>query len=162
IPVWNRNIQTLPIHFGMSGLQSGVSVLELLGHSESRALNLLGIGSALWESWEGMHIETRSEDALKPLKQGGSGWLTRAGGVMSGPLPLVLRLLAGVTGNPRSIRRWAAACGIAGSLLTRYGWMSAGRSSARDWRLPLDVRPESVARAKPQLPRETTPESAAS
>jgi hypothetical protein len=162
IPVWNRNIQTLPIHFGMSGLQSGVSMLELLGHSESRALNLLGIGSALWESWEGVHLETRSEAALKPLKRGGSGWMTRAGGVMSGPLPLVLRLIAGFSGNPRSIRRWAAACGIAGSLLTRYGWMRAGHSSAKDWRLPLDVPPESTAQAERQLCVETRPKKVAS
>jgi hypothetical protein len=162
IPVWNRNIQTLPIHFGMSGLQSGVSILELLGHSESRALNLLGIGSALWESWEGLHLERRSEAALKPLKQGGSGWMTRAGGVMSGPLPLVLRLLAGLSSKSRSLRRWAAACGIVGSLLTRYGWVRAGHSSARDWRLPLDIPPESVAEAERQLPPETRPEKAAS
>jgi hypothetical protein len=162
VPVWNRNIQTLPIHFGMSGLQSGVSMLELLGHDESRALNFLGIGSALWESWEGLHIEGRSEAALKPLKRGASGWMTRAGGVMSGPLPLVLRLLAGLTGNPCSVRRWAAACGIAGSLLTRYGWMRAGHSSAKDWRLPLDVRPESLAGAERPVRRKTIPERAAS
>src|SRR6185437_17069937 len=32
IPVWNKNIQTLPIHFGASGVQAGVSLLELMGH----------------------------------------------------------------------------------------------------------------------------------
>jgi hypothetical protein len=162
IPVWNRNIQTLPIHFGMSGLQSGVSILELLGHSESRALHLLGIGSALWESWEGLHLERRSEAVLKPLKQGGSGRMTRVGGLMSGPLPLVLRLLAGFSGNSRSLRRWAAACGIAGSLLTRYGWVRAGHSSAQDWRLPLEIPSESAAEVERQLPIETRPRKAAS
>lgn len=162
IPVWNRNIQTLPIHFGMSGLQSSVSLLELMGHSESRALNLLGIGSALWESWEGVHLERRSEAALKPLKQGGSGWMTRAGGMMSGPLPLVLRLVASLSGNPRPLRRWAAACGIVGSLLTRYGWVQAGHSSARDWRLPLDIPPAAAEQEKRQPPVQTEQRKAAS
>ena len=141
IPVWNRNIQTLPLHFGASGLQAGVSLLELLGHSDSRALNLLGIGSSLMETWEGYHLETRNEPALQPLKRGTSGWITRAGGVLSGPLPLLLRVLAGAKGSGRSqsLRRLASLCGVAGSLLTRYGWVSAGRASAQDWRLPLQI-----------------------
>jgi hypothetical protein len=35
--------------------------------------------------------------------------------------------------------RAAACCGLLGSLLTRYGWMAAGRAPARDWRLPLEI-----------------------
>jgi hypothetical protein len=145
IPVWNKNIDTLPIHFGMSGVQAGVSILELLGHTDSRALNSLGIGSAVYECLEGFNLESRSDPALRPLKRGVSGWITRTGGVMSGPLPLALRLLAGNSGSSRSrtLRRWAAMCGIAGSLLTRYGWVHAGHSSAWDWRLPLDIPVES-------------------
>jgi hypothetical protein len=107
-------------------------------------------------------LERRSEAVLKPLKQGGSGRMTRVGGVMSGPLPLVLRLLAGFSDNSRSLRRWAAACGIAGSLLTRYGWVRAGHSSAQDWRLPLEIPSESEAEAERQLPIETGPRKAAS
>jgi Polysulphide reductase, NrfD len=139
IPVWNSNRSTLPIHFGMSGVQAGVSLLELMGHSDSRALNLLGMGSTLFETWEGYHLETRNELALQPLKRGTSGWITRAGGLLSGPLPLALRLVAGSSGRPRSrrLRRWAAISGLAGSLLTRYGWVRAGHASARNWRLPL-------------------------
>lgn len=163
IPVWNQNIETLPIHFGMSGVQSSVSLLELLGHSDSRALNLLGIGSALWESWEGLHIEGRNEAALEPLKRGSSGWMTRVGGVMSGPLPLLLRLLAGSSGKPRSrsLRRWAAASGIAGSLFTRYAWMLAGHKSARDWRLPLDIPAAVASPEKRELPPAQLPEKKA-
>jgi hypothetical protein len=157
IPVWNNNIETLPIHFGMSGVQAGTSLLELLGHTDSRALNMLGIGSALWETWEGVHLESRNEAALRPLKRGASGWITRTGGVMSGPLPLALRLLAG---RSRRVRRWAAVCGVLGSLLTRYGWMLAGKSSARDWRLPLEISPESATveqmQAKPGWPQVKT------
>ena len=96
--MWNENIATLPIHFGMSGVQAGASLLELMGHGDNRALNLLIIGSALWESWEGFHLESRNEQSLRPLKRGASGWITRTGGVMSGPLPLLLRLVAAASG----------------------------------------------------------------
>lgn len=136
IPAWNRNITNLPIHFGMSGLQAGVSILELMGHSQSRALNILGISAGLWETWEGFQLEGRDHAALKPLKHGASGWITRTGGVFSGPVPLALRLAGG---NSSRIRKWAAISGILGSLLTRYGWVEAGKASARDWRLPLEI-----------------------
>jgi len=140
IPVWNKNISTLPIHFGMSGVQAACSMLELAGHSDSRALNMLAIMSAAWETYEGVHLETRAELELRPLKRGASGWITRAGGLMSGPLPLALRLLSTVSGNRAAeIRKWAAISGIAGSLLTRIGWVRAGQASARDWRLPLEI-----------------------
>jgi hypothetical protein len=138
IPVWNHKIDTLPIHFGMSGLQSAVSLLELLGHDDSAALNWLGAFAAGLETWEGFNIESKSERELRPLKEGVSGWITRAGGLFSGPLPLALRAISAVTGS-REMRRWAAWSGIAGSLLTRYGWMRAGHASAQDWRLPLEI-----------------------
>ncbi|HKT69783.1 MAG TPA: NrfD/PsrC family molybdoenzyme membrane anchor subunit, partial [Terriglobales bacterium] len=140
IPVWNRNITTLPIHFGMSGLNSAVAILELLGHNNT-ALNLLGIGASAFEAYEGLHLEQRPEAALEPLKHGLSGWITRLGGVLSGPAPLSLRLAAQISGS-RKMRRAACWAAIAGSLLTRYGWMQAGKSSAQDWRLPLEEVPE--------------------
>ena len=46
IPAWNARANSIPGHFGMSGLQSGASILELMGHADSRALNLLGLLSA--------------------------------------------------------------------------------------------------------------------
>src|SRR5438128_9399984 len=39
IPVWNENVRTLPIHFAASGVGSAVSALELMGHTDSAALN---------------------------------------------------------------------------------------------------------------------------
>ena len=133
IPVWHRNVKNLPVHFGASGVQAGVSILELLGHADDPALNFLGITSAIWESWEGFQLESRREAVLEPLKHGRSGWITRSGGMLSGPLPLALRLWAAASKpeRARQIRRWAAYSGIAGSLLTRYGWMAAGAESAR-------------------------------
>jgi hypothetical protein len=159
IPVWHRNAGTLPIHFGMSGVQAGVSILELMGHLDSRALNSLGIGSAVYESLEGFNLESRDAPELRPLKRGASGWITRAGGVLSGPLALSLRLFAGSSGSrrSRSLRKWAAVCGVAGSLLTRYGWVRAGHSSAQDWRLPLGIPQGSAVvkdfQAKPKKPQ---------
>jgi hypothetical protein len=140
IPVWNKNIDTLPIHFGMSGVQAACSLLELAGHRDSRALNLLGMMSTAWETYEGVNLESRTQRELRPLKRGVSGWITRAGGVMSGPLPLALRLLSTVGGRrSEQLRRWAAISGVAGSMLTRIGWVRAGHASAKDWRLPLEI-----------------------
>ena len=158
IPVWNRNIKTLPIHFGVSGVNSAVAILELLG-SQSRALNLLGIGAAAYEAYEGLHLEQRSEEALEPLKHGASGWITRAGGALSGPAPLLLRLLAEIGGST-SMRRAASWSSIAGSLLTRYGWMAAGGASARNWRLPLEVPRPAEEIPRPQSLPETMPDRA--
>jgi hypothetical protein len=141
IPVWNQNAGELPIHFAASGVSTAVGMLELLGHRKSRALQLLGLGAAIFESWEGWRIESRQQPGLNPLKRGTSGWITRAGGVLSGPVPAILRLASLVGGrkNQDDFRRWAAISSIAGSLITRIAWVHAGHVSARDWRQPLGI-----------------------
>lgn len=128
IPAWSRNVSLLPVHFGASGIGTAVSILELLGHRD-RALNALGIGAAAVETAMGVALEARTDPALAPLKEGWSGRVTRAGGVLSGPVPLALRLLAG---RSPTARRLAAVSTIAGSLLTRIGWIAAGKESARN------------------------------
>jgi formate-dependent nitrite reductase membrane component NrfD len=138
IPVWNKNVKTLPVHFGMSGVQAGISVLELMDN-ENAGLNWLALLAAAFESWQGFTLESDSDRVLRPLKQGTSGWITRAGGLLSGPAPLLLRLAAVFSKNSRGLRKVAACFGIAGSILTRYGWMAAGHASAKDFRLPLDI-----------------------
>lgn len=140
IPVWNENVKDLPLHFGASGLSASVGLLELMGHRKSRALQTLGIGAALFECWEGWRLESRQLPGLDPLKHGGSGLLTRAGGALAGPIPLALRLLS-LASRERSssLRKWAAASAVAGSLLTRIAWIYAGHVSARDWREPLEI-----------------------
>ncbi len=141
IPVWNENVGTLPIHFGMSGLNSAVSILELLGH-DNPALNTLGMGAAAIETIEGVSIESNRKPAMEPLKHGRSGMITRIGGVLSGPIPLALRIAAAFAGPDRSrrLRKFAAASSVAGSMLTRIAWVHAGHVSARNWRLPLEIR----------------------
>jgi hypothetical protein len=135
IPVWSRNVRVLPIHFGASGLGTAVSILELLGHHD-RALNAIGIGAAAAETAVGVFLESQTDPVLDPLKEGWSGRVTRAGGVLSGPVPLALRLLAG---RSTHARRLAAASTIAGAVLTRIGWLAAGRqgSGARGQRAGL-------------------------
>lgn len=144
IPAWNENVSDLPIHFGMSGLSAAVGLLELMGNHKSRALGALGLGAALFECWEGLKIEVQQKPALKPLKHGASGTLTRAGGLLSGPLPAALRLMSlfSGSGNKRSLRKAAAVSSVAGSLLTRIAWIYAGHVSARDWRIPLGLKPQ--------------------
>jgi hypothetical protein len=139
IPVWNQNARDLPLHFAASGLGAAVGILELMGHRKSGALQALGLGAAIFETCEGLRIESRSHAHLDPLKHGPSGWITRTGGVLSGPLPTLLRVASLFGGERRSskLRRLASWSAIAGSLITRIAWVHAGHVSARDWRLPL-------------------------
>lgn len=123
IPVWSRNVRTLPVHFAASGVGTAASLLELLGHRD-RALNTIAIGAAAVETAVGVRLELSGDPALTPLKVGRSGAVTRAGGVLSGPVPLLLRLVAG---RSRTARQLAAVSTIAGSLLTRLGWTAAAR-----------------------------------
>lgn len=143
IPVWNRNAESLPFHFGASGLGAAVGILEVLGHHKSRALRALGLGAAIFETLEGIRIESSSHASLDPLKHGPSGWITRAGGALAGPIPAVLRTASLIAAQERSqsLRRYAAWSSIIGSLITRIGWIYAGHASARDWRLPLEKHP---------------------
>jgi hypothetical protein len=141
IPAWNENAGDLPLHFGMSGLSAAVGLLELMGNDRSRALEMLGLGAALFESWEGMRIEMRSQSSLDPLKYGASGTLTRIGGILSGPVPATLRLISLLAGKKsKSLRQSAALSAVAGSLLTRIAWIYAGHVSARDWKVPLGIK----------------------
>ena len=127
IPVWAKHVATLPIHFGASGLAASVGILELIGHDEP-ALNLLGLAAAAFESYTGWRIESDRGEESEPLRHGSTGITTRAGGLFSGPLPLVLRLL-GL--RSKRARRAASAAAILGSLITRLAWVEAGKVSAR-------------------------------
>jgi formate-dependent nitrite reductase membrane component NrfD len=122
IPAWSRNVRVLPIHFGASGMGAAVSLLELMGHRH-RALNRIAIGAAAVETLVGLTLESSTDPA-------GDAWadrVTQAGAALSGPVPLALRLLGG---RSTAVRRTAAAATLAGSLLTRVGWLAAGRTLA--------------------------------
>jgi formate-dependent nitrite reductase membrane component NrfD len=132
IPAWSRNVRLLPIHFGASGVGAAVSLLELIGHRD-RALNALGIGAAAVETAIGFALEARTDQAMEALSESWSWRVTRAGGLLSGPLPLVMRLFAG---RSPTARRLAAVSTIAGSVLTRFGWVAVGSESSTNGQLP--------------------------
>ena len=128
IPVWFENAALLPGHFAASALGCAVALLELLGCDDG-ALDTLGLGAAAAEAAVGLVLERRRSRSLAPLKTGVSGGLVRAGGILSGPLALGLRVL----GRRRpAFRRAAGLASLAGSLCTRIGWVAAGHASARD------------------------------
>jgi formate-dependent nitrite reductase membrane component NrfD len=140
IPVWNNRIRSLPREFGMSGLQSAVSLLELAGETDSSAaLNAIGLVSAAFETWEVIDLLRTQDRELAPTKQGSTGFLIQAAGALSGPIPFALRVASLFVRNKRRMRQAAAVSGIVGSLLMRYGWLAAGSVSARDWKTPLQI-----------------------
>ncbi len=143
IPLWNHRIRSLPREFGMSGLQSAVSLLELSGELDHPALNILGLVSAAFESWEGIDLLRTSARDLRPAKSGSSGLLVQIAGVLSGPVPIGLRVASWFVKDGKRLRRLAAWSGIAGSLLLRYGWVHAGTASSRDWKIPLNIEDSS-------------------
>ena len=133
IPVWSKHVSLLPIHFGASALSSAVSMLELLGHDE-QALNILGCAAAAFETFVGYRIERDRGSESDPLRRGSTGITTRIGGAFSGPMPLLLRI-AGF--RSKRFRNAAAASTLLGSLITRFAWIEAGKTSSRDLRVPL-------------------------
>jgi peptidoglycan/LPS O-acetylase OafA/YrhL len=144
VPVWSRNVRLLPIHFAFSALGTASSILQLRGHDHP-ALHRIGVAAALVETAIGAGLEIAPGRANEPVKHGTSGWLMRASGLLSGPIPLLLRTLGR---RSPAAQRAAAISTIAGSLLTRYGWIAAGRSSAVDPREPLNL-PAGAKRTAP-------------
>jgi formate-dependent nitrite reductase membrane component NrfD len=133
IPVWKEHVTVLPVHFGASALGSAVSLLQLRGH-HSRALHGLALGAAIFETITGAVLETDDARVSAPLRQGPTGRLTRLGGLLSGPIPLVMRLFGG---KSKRARQAAALSTLAGSLITRFAWIEAGKVSAKDVGLAL-------------------------
>ncbi len=130
IPVWAAHARILPLHFGVSSLGAAVSIIELCGHF-TPAMNLLGIVAAMGATVIGTRLELRR---LSPASAGGLGAVglaTRLGDVFSGPVPFILRLTSAGWLPGRLV---ASVSAVAGSILTRYGWMQAGRRSATESR----------------------------
>jgi hypothetical protein len=124
IPVWSAHHTLLPFHFGIVGLGSAGAVLELLGF-RSHALHAIGLGAAAIETAVGVWLAVRRRRAsTSALPDATSGLLLRVATLLTGSVPLLLRI-AGVPSL-------AAGCFLIGSISSRYGWLSAGRSSARD------------------------------
>lgn len=133
IPAWASQRRSLPAHFAVGGLGAAAAILELAGHG-GPGLHRIGVVAAALETGLLALGELRRRPWTRPLRRGASGWTLRAGKALSGPLSLGLRLLApGAWG-----RSAAAACFVLGALLSRWGWVAAGRASAADPRHTLD------------------------
>jgi len=122
IPVWKEHVRLLPMHFGAYALASAASLLQLRGHRHP-ALNALALGAAVFETAAAVALETGHDPVSAPLRDGRSGTLIRLGSLLSGPIPLFMRLMGS--------RKGAAVATLAGSLITRFAWVEAGKASAK-------------------------------
>jgi Polysulphide reductase, NrfD len=124
IPAWFLRRVLLPIHFGTAGLGSAAALLELLGHRIA-PLNALGFLAAAVETslWIWLEIDKHGA-ADRALHEGNSGWLIRGSEILSGPLALLLRLTNFVP--------LAAISFLLGALISRFGWIAAGKVSGCD------------------------------
>lgn len=123
IPAWNVHRALLPVHFGVAGLGSASAALELLGHGQP-ALWRLGLAAAAIETaltaW--LALARRHEPADRAVRHGRPGVLVGLAGGLAGPVSLVLRVLGQVP--------YAATAFLVGAVLSRFGWLAAGRGSA--------------------------------
>jgi len=124
VPAWASHHRLLPLHFGVVALGSAAALLELMGF-RAAPLSAIGIAASAVEIAIGAVVELQRRRAEgRALREGAPGWLLRSAGVMTGPVSLVLRLANVITA--------AAACFVIGAIFSRYGWLLAGRASARD------------------------------
>lgn len=120
VPLWAAHHKLLPFHFGSVGLGSAVAVLELLGFRIA-ALNGIALTVATVETGLGIWLELPRIGRKGPgIHQGASGVLLRAAALLTGLVPLVLRLAGQVPA--------AAIAFLVGAVCSRYGWVFAGRS----------------------------------
>jgi formate-dependent nitrite reductase membrane component NrfD len=132
IPAWFLHRTLLPIHFGTAGLGSAAAILELVGHRIA-ALNFLGYYAAAVETALLVWLNVNKHGAAdRAIHQHGTGWIIRIGEILNGPLALVLRFFGFIP--------WAAISFLAGSLVSRVGWIAVGKVSGSD--------PESVFAAE--------------
>jgi Polysulphide reductase, NrfD len=124
IPAWFLHRVLLPIHFGTAGLGCAAAILELFGF-QIRPLYLIGMLAAIIETllWIWLEID-RHGMADRALHEGTAGWLIRGGEIFSGPLAIILRLT--------NLIPLAAISFLLGALISRFGWIAAGRVSGRD------------------------------
>ncbi|MGZ4964053.1 MAG: NrfD/PsrC family molybdoenzyme membrane anchor subunit, partial [Limisphaerales bacterium] len=122
IPAWNTHRALLPLHFGMAGLGAAVAVPQLLGFREPALVAIFFLAASA-ETLVQIHLTFRRRGAVDAaLHHGTSGWLMIAGETLSGPLPLIL---AGLSVWPAANISF-----LLGALITRFGWLAAGRASA--------------------------------
>ncbi len=123
VPAWHTHRSLLPLHFGIAGLGSAAGMLELLGYRVPpiNAISWVAIGveTILW-----LVLFKKHGAADRTVHEGTSGRMLKTAEILTGPLALALRAFGLVP--------FAAAAFIAGSFISRFGWVMAGRESAKD------------------------------
>jgi hypothetical protein len=124
IPAWFLHRVLLPIHFGTAGLGCAAAILELLGFRIG-PLYAIGLLTAIIETllWTWLEFDKHGA-ADRALHEGRAGRLIRLGGILCGPLPVILRLT--------NLVPLAAISFLLGALASRFGWIDAGRASGKD------------------------------
>ena len=124
VPVWFSHRRMLPLHFGTAGMGSAAGMLELFGQRDTAlsaiSWTAIGVETLLW-IWMLLHWKER---ASRALHEGATGVLMNSSEVLTGPIALILRALG-----------WTPVAALAfmlGSLLSRFGWVRAGKLSAAD------------------------------
>jgi hypothetical protein len=124
VPVWSAHHKLLPFHFGIVALGSAAAVLEVLGFRLA-ALNAIALTVTAVETGVGIWLEiVRQGTTPAAIHHGMAGWVLRTSALLTGPVPLVARILGLVP--------IAAISFLVGAVSSRYGWIFAGRLSARD------------------------------
>ncbi len=124
VPAWLSHRGLLPIHFGIAGLGSAAAALELLGF-QVLPLHFLGFAVAAVETGIAAWVELHRLGAPdRALREGKAGMALRVAGALSGPGALLFRAVGWIP--------VAAGAFLLGALLSRYGWLWAGRASAED------------------------------
>ncbi len=123
VPAWHTHRSLLPLHFGIAGLGSAAGILELLGYRLRAAQRDQLAGHRRGNDPVARAVqETRRGD--RSVHEGTSGRMLKTAEILTGPLALVLRACGLVP--------FAAAAFIVGSFISRFGWVMAGRASAKD------------------------------
>ena len=136
VPVWSAHHKLLPFHFGVVALGSAAAVLELLGFRLA-ALNAIGLTVAALETGVGLWNEIGRQGArARAIHHGTPGLLLRLAALLTGPMALFLRIAGWVP--------LASVGFLIGAVLSRYGWLLAGRLSALD--------PEDIVEPASKLP----------
>ena len=124
VPVWSAHHKLLPFHFGIVGLGSAAAVLELLGFRLA-ALNAIGArGGRGGDRGRGV---ARSSVAVRATARAIHHGHARPAPTdrrrfSPGPVALIARM-AGLVPI-------AGLCFLTGAILSRYGWLSAGRDQS--------------------------------
>ncbi|HEY2801892.1 MAG TPA: NrfD/PsrC family molybdoenzyme membrane anchor subunit [Chthoniobacterales bacterium] len=132
IPAWFLHRVHLPIHFGTAALGSAAGLLELIGFRIA-PLYALSLFAAAVETLLWIVLEVKRHGAAdRALHEGTAGVLIRLSELLGGPLALILRLVGAIPA--------AAISFLLGALVSRFGWIQAGKQSGCD--------PESVFAAQ--------------